>query len=304
MSNTKQCASVTRRNLLRVAAFSAAAASAQTVQKNLTPPGKGAIPVAFVISPGVVVIDYSGPWEVFQSAIVPGNDEPFHLYTVAEREGPVTGSGGLKIVAEYSFANAPRPKIIVIPAQQGGPSLEAWVKKMAPTADLTMSVCTGAFELAKTGLLDGKSATTHHSSYVRFAKSFPNVNVKRGFRFVDEGNVASAGGLTAGIDLALHVVERYFGHNAAVDTAYWMEYQGQGWMDPTGAANSEFAEIKTTSSGGNPVDPVCGMPISPDSKFVTNRNGKEYRFCQQSCKDQFDADPDAYLSARGSGKVN
>jgi len=295
MSNT-----ITRRNLLGALALSTAAASAQTLKK-LTPPAKGSIPVAIVLSPGAVVIDYSGPWEVFQDAVVPGVQNPFHLYTVAEREGPVTASAGMKVVADYSFANAPQPKIIVIPAQQGGAALEAWVKKAAPAADLTMSVCTGAFQLAKTGLLDGKSATTHHASYVQFAKAFPHVNLKRGFRFVDEGNVASAGGLTSGIDLALHVVERYFGHDAAIHTAYYMEYQGRGWLDPSGAANSEYGENKPPA--GDNLDPVCGMPVAADSKFVSKRDGKEYRFCQKSCQEQFDADPAAFTASPGSGKM-
>ena len=294
--------SLTRRNLLGAVALTAAAASAQTGLKKLTPPPKGSIPVAFVISPGAVVIDFTGPWEVFQDAVVPGVQNPFHLYTVAEREGPVTASAGMKLVAGYSFANAPQPKIVVIPAQQGGAALETWIKKVAPLADLTMSVCTGAFHLAKTGLLDGKSATTHHASYVQFAKAFPQVNLKRGFRFVDEGNVASAGGLTSGIDLALHVVERYFGREAAVSTAYYMEYQGRGWMDSSGAANAEYAEAKPPA-GNYPVDPVCGMPVAADSKFVAKRDGHEYRFCQKSCQDQFDADPAAFVTAPGSGKM-
>lgn len=293
---------MTRRDWLTAAALTGAAAYAQNGAQKLTPPPKGSIPVAFVISPGAVVIDYSGPWEVFQDAVVPGRNDPFQLYTVAAKAGPVRGSAGLKIVADYSFADAPQPKIIVIPAQQGGDEMQAWLKRVAPSAELTMSVCTGAFHLARTGLLDGKSATTHHASYVRFAKTFPQVNLKRGFRFVDEGNIASAGGLTSGIDLALHVVERYFGRDAAVNTAYYMEYQGRGWMDASGAANAEYAEMKPPT-GANPADPVCGMPVTTSSKFFTKRDGHTYYFCQQSCKEQFDADPEQFVAAPGSGKM-
>jgi YHS domain-containing protein/putative intracellular protease/amidase len=292
---------MTRRDLLTTAALTAMA-SAQNAAKRLTPPPNGSIPVAIVVSPGAVVIDYSGPWEVFQDTVVPGRQSPFRLYTVAEQAGPITASAGMKIIADYSFANAPQPKIIVIPAQQGGDAMQAWLKRVAPNADLTMSVCTGAFHLARTGLLNGKSATTHHASYVQFAKSYPQVNLKRGFRFVDEGNVASAGGLTSGIDLALHVVERYFGHDAAVNTAYYMEYQGHGWMDATGAANSEYAEVKPPA-GSDPADPVCGMPVTANSKFVSKKGGHTYYFCQQSCKDQFDADPESFAAAPGSGKM-
>ena len=150
---------LTRRSLLFTAAGTAA--FAQTTRQVKTP-----IPVAFVISPGAVVIDYTGPWEVFQDAVVPGHARPFSLYTVAERVEPIPTSGGMKVVPNYSFADAPQPKIIVIPAQQGGAAVQAWLLRAAPVADLTMSVCTGALHLAKTGLLDGKSATTHHSAYV------------------------------------------------------------------------------------------------------------------------------------------
>jgi len=286
---------MTRRTLIFGTAT--AAAGAAFAQTN----NKGPIPVAIVLSPGAVVIDYTGPWEVFQDAVVPGHTRPFSLYTVAERVEPIITSGGLKVVPDYSFANAPRPKIIIIPAQMGGTAVEAWLRSAAAQADLTMSVCTGALQLAKTGLLDGKSAATHHSSYRQFEKDFPKVNLKRGFRFVDEGKVASAGGLTSGIDLALHVVERYYGRDAAANTAYYMEYQGKGWMDATGAANSEYAEDHEPSGGG-PKDIVCGMPVSKDTRFTTVRDGKTFLFCQQDCKDQFDKDPGLFLDARRSGK--
>ena len=95
-----------------------------------------------------------------------------------------------------------------------------------------MSVCTGAFLLAKTGLLNGKSATTYHGAFGRFAMQFPDVQLKRGARFVENGNLATAGGLSSGIDLALRVVERYYGREVARKTAYNMEYQGEGWMNP------------------------------------------------------------------------
>ena len=93
-----------------------------------------------------------------------------------------------------------------------------------------MSVCTGAFQLAKAGLLAGKSATTHHDFIDRLAKQFPDVDVKRGLRFVEGEKISTAGGLTSGIDLALRVVERYFGREIAQKTAAYMEYQSQGWM--------------------------------------------------------------------------
>jgi transcriptional regulator GlxA family with amidase domain len=99
-----------------------------------------------------------------------------------------------------------------------------WLREVARRADLLMSVCTGAFVLAQTGLLDGRTATTHHQSYDALASEFPKVRVVRGRRFVEHDHIASAGGLTSGIDLALRVVERYLGRPAANATTGYMEY--------------------------------------------------------------------------------
>ena len=202
----------------------------------LTPPEKGKIPVAFAISEGVTVIDFAGPWEVFQDVHVSGRgkdmDEqmPFELFTVAEKIEPLTGSGGLKLVPDYTFDTAPQAKVIVVPAQRGSSSLHAWLRKVTPTTDVTMSVCTGAFQLGKAGLLTGKSATTHHDFFEQFEKAFPDVSLKRGLRFVENEKISTAGGLSSGIDLALRVVDRYFGRDVAQATATYMEYQSKGWI--------------------------------------------------------------------------
>jgi putative intracellular protease/amidase len=201
----------------------------------LTPPKNGTIPVAYPLSAGAVEVDFTGPWGVFGSVMVPGKDMvmPFHQYTVAESRASLRTDSGLTVVPDYTFETAPQPKIIVIPAQGTTPEgMLPWVRKASAGTDVTMSVCVGAFTLAKTGLLDGKSATTHHSTYKRFADQFPKVHLVRGVRFVDEGNVATAGGLTCGSDLAMHIVERYFGRKLAEDTAYYLEYQSAGWKDP------------------------------------------------------------------------
>jgi transcriptional regulator GlxA family with amidase domain len=115
--------------------------------------------------------------------------------------------------------------VVVIPAHSSTARTVAWLRKVAPDAHLLMSVCTGAFVLAKTGLLDGKTATTHHQFYGEFASSFPKVGLLRGRRFVEHDRVATAGGLTSGVDLALRVVERYLGRPAADATARYMEYR-------------------------------------------------------------------------------
>jgi transcriptional regulator GlxA family with amidase domain len=91
-------------------------------------------------------------------------------------------------------------------------------------------VCVGAFLLASTGLLKDRSATTHHDFYDGFASQFPDVELRRGLRFVEQGKLMTAGGLSSGIDAALRIVERYFGRDVAGYTATYMEYQGTDWI--------------------------------------------------------------------------
>ncbi len=262
----------------------------------LRPPAEGSLPVAFLISRGAVVIDFCGPWEVFESATIPGRkDAAFHLYTVAETTSPVTASGGLKIVPNFSFETAPAPKIIVIPAQdEPSEATLKWIRAATQGTDVTMSVCTGAFVLAKTGLLSGKSATTHHNAYADLAMQFPDIQVKRGARFVEAGNLASAGGLSSGIDLALRVVERYFGREVAAQTAYYMEYQGEGWTDPN--SNQAYRK-RLVSTAAHPLCPVCEMDVDPTTAAKSVYRGQTYYFCMTDHKVAFDATPEKFMEA-------
>jgi putative intracellular protease/amidase/YHS domain-containing protein len=262
----------------------------------LKPPAQGSIPVAFVIANGAQVIDFTGPWEVFQDVMVPARSEPpFRLYTVSESTAPIRASGGMKIVPDYTFETAPAPKVIVVPAQSEPSKVTLeWIRKSTKTTDVTMSVCTGAFVLAKTGLLSGKSATTFHGAFRTFAAQFPDIHLKRGARFVEDGNVATAGGLSSGIDLALRVVERYFGRDIAQRTAYDLEYQGQGWMDPD--SNQVYAEERV-STNEHPLCPVCGMNVDPATAPKSVFKGTIYYFCSGHDKKTFDAAPDNFVSA-------
>jgi len=187
----------------------------------------GARRVAFVIAAGFNVIDTAGPWEVFQDTMTTSAgpmEHPFELFTVAESAAPVRGTAGLTVVPTHTFESAPTPHVVVIPALGPSPALLDWVRQSARTADMVMSVCTGAFTLAATGLLDGLEATTHHDFYDRFAQRFPKVKLQRGLRYVEHEKLATAGGLTSGIDLALRVVERFHGADAATATATYMEH--------------------------------------------------------------------------------
>jgi len=156
-----------------------------------------------------------------------------------------------------------------------------------------MSVCTGSFLLAKAGLLSGKAATTHHNAYALFAADFPDVSVQRGARFVDAGNISTSGGLTSGIDLALHVVERYFGREVAQKTATALEYQGLGWTDPN--SNVAFAK-KPVSTEDHPICPVCEMEVDKKTAPKEVYRGRTYYFCSEEDKKRFDATPDRFVA--------
>ena len=266
----------------------------------LKPPAQGSIPVAFLISEGAVMIDFTGPWEVFQDVMVPGRtDHPFHLYTVSESTSPIHTSGGMKIVPEYTFENAPAPKVIVIPAQsEPSEATLEWIRKSTKSTDVTMSVCTGAFVLAKTGLLSGKAATTFHGAFVSFANEFPEIHLKRGARFVEDGNLATAGGLSSGIDLALRVVERYFGREIAQKTAYNMEYQGLGWMNPD---SNQAYSATPVSTAEHPLCVVCGMDVDPANGPKSVFKGATYYFCSDADKKTFDAAPDKFVNTDTKG---
>jgi transcriptional regulator GlxA family with amidase domain len=233
-----------RREILKMTAATAALAVTAAVRgasdsaRSLKPPSKGKILVAFLISEGAQVIDFAGPWEVFQDTQLPDPNSKtdgtstFELFTVAETTNRLRATGGLQITPDYNFHGAPQPQLIVVPAQSSPTeATKAWLRRTSEQADITMSVCTGAFVLAKAGLLSGKVATTHHDFYDKFATAFPDVKLRRGMRFVEDGKISTAGGLTSGIDLALHVVERYFGRAVAQQTASLMEYESVKWIN-------------------------------------------------------------------------
>jgi putative intracellular protease/amidase/YHS domain-containing protein len=268
---------------------------------SLKPPGQGQIPVAFVISDGAVIIDFCGPWEVFRDVNIPGRqDAPFRLYTVSDSTSPIRAGGGMKIIPDYTFANAPAPKVIVIPAQNApSEAMLEWIRRSSKNTDVTMSVCTGAFVLAKTGLLSGKSATTYHGAFGGFAMQFPDIQLKRGARFVENGNLATAGGLSSGIDLALRVVERYYGREVAQKTAYNMEYQGEGWMNPDSNQTYATAPVSTPE---HPLCMVCGMDVDPKTAPTSVFQGTTYYFCSDDDKKTFDMAPEKYVSAT-AGKI-
>ena len=200
-------------------------ATAPNLGKPLNAPAKGYVRVAFVIGPELVAIDLIGPFTVLASAVmsVPSG-QGFDVYSVAETRNAYD-LGDLFIQSRYTFDDAPKPNVIVVPQQAHSPATIEYIRRSASGADVTMSICTGAFLVAQAGLFDGGRATTHHGAYDRFARTFPNVTLIRGPRYVEDPNVSSSGGESSGIDLSLRVVERYYGRTVADSVAYGMEYR-------------------------------------------------------------------------------
>src|SRR5688500_10232415 len=162
-----------RRDCLGVALGGAAVAVFGTVVVGQALPARKRVRVAFLLGDSANVIDTAGPWEVFQDTMLDGtlmHTHPFELYTVAPTAAMLKMTGGLQVVPHYDVANAPQPNVIVVPAHQSTPESLAWLKRASAAADVTMSVCTGAFQLARAGLLAGLPATTHHDFWDKFAK--------------------------------------------------------------------------------------------------------------------------------------
>jgi transcriptional regulator GlxA family with amidase domain len=198
--------------------------------------------VAFVVSERFNMIDFAGPWEVFgDAAIVPKGkrweegERLFTRYTVSDSTQPLKsdGSGGAMLVPAYAFADAPKPDIVVIGAQSSNsPALLSWLRKANAEGSTIMSVCIGAGKLARAGLLDNLPATTHHEHLESYREGFPKTQWLTNRRYVRSTEIIyTAGGLTSGIDLALHLVAKYFGDSVAQGTADYMEYRSDGWKD-------------------------------------------------------------------------
>ena len=186
--------------------------------------------VAIFIFDEVEVLDFCGPFEVFSVTGRRQSLQPFNVYTVAKEKKPVLARNALSINPHYSFADCPRPDILLIPGGYGTrqeihkADVLEWVRESSRTADLLLSVCTGSLVLAKAGLLEGLTATTHHLALSEFQQLAPNTTLDAGKRFVDNGAVITSAGISAGIDMALHVVGKLLGKEQAKETAQYMEY--------------------------------------------------------------------------------
>ncbi len=192
--------------------------------------------VGILIFEDVEVLDFCGPFEVFSITTSEGQSgDESQLYVVhifAETRELVRCRNGLLVQPHHSIHEHPALDIVVVPGGRGtrrersNPHILDWIKVQHEQVDLMTSVCTGAFLLAANGLLDGKSATTHWASIDWLRDNHPAITVRDDQRFVDEGGIITSAGVSAGIDMALHVVERMHGPGVARQSARHMEYDG------------------------------------------------------------------------------
>lgn len=186
--------------------------------------------VGILIFPEVELLDFCGPYEAFTAASLDG-ERCFNTFTVAESLEPVAANAGLRTLPDFTLNTAPAIDVLVVPGGRGtrreidNTVLIDWIATIAGSATLTTSVCTGSFLLAQAGLMEGGKATTHWGSIERMREMFPSIEVQENVRWVDDGAVVSSAGVSAGIDMSLHVIERLAGRAAAENSARLMEYE-------------------------------------------------------------------------------
>lgn len=195
------------------------------------------VTVAILIFNGAEIIDFAGPWEVFGTA-------GFLVHTVAEKLEPHTMVFGQKVMPDYTFENSPKADVLLVPGGGYGKVIQdrrliQWIQDKSKDVRYVMSVCTGAFLLAKAGLLDGLSATTTYGMEEELAKSGANIKVVYPRRFVDAGKIITTAGLSSGIDGALHLVSKMVGKGEAQSAALGMEYR---WSDDTEYSRAAMAD--------------------------------------------------------------
>lgn len=191
--------------------------------------------VAIFVFPQVEVLDFAGPFEVFSTAArvaareAPDAPPPCRVFTVSAAPGPVVARGGLTIQSDWHFTNHPPANLLIIPggvvdAEVDNPVVLEWIRRSSATAKLTASVCTGAFLLAGAGILRRGRVTTHWEDVDELAARFPELEVVNDCRWADQGRYLTSAGISAGIDMSLHLVERRFGRELAEATARQMDF--------------------------------------------------------------------------------
>jgi transcriptional regulator GlxA family with amidase domain len=184
--------------------------------------------VGVLLFPEFELLDVFGPLEAFGQA-----KDWFRIVTVAEKAGPVTSAQGPRAVADHGFVDCPPLDILLVPGGMGtrrevdNATLVDWIAARARSAETTTSVCTGAALLARAGVLDGRRATSNKRAFAWVAEQGPKVHWVRQARWVDDGSVVTSSGVSAGIDMTLHLIGRIAGPGVRDDIATRMEYEAR-----------------------------------------------------------------------------
>ncbi len=197
------------------------------------------IRVGILVFHDVEILDFCGPYEVLAAVRLDETrrreePSPFEVLLVAESLEPVRTKGGLRVLPDVTLETCPSLDWLIVPGGWGvrkeinNTHLVGWIAQRGQATSLTASVCTGAMLLGKAGLLNGKRATTHISTLDWMRAEFPEISVEEEYRWVDEGNIITSAGISAGIDMTLHLVERIFGSPITQATANHMEYNLPG----------------------------------------------------------------------------
>jgi transcriptional regulator GlxA family with amidase domain len=179
---------------------------------------------------GAEELDWAGPWEVLAAWAQQFPDDGVRVFTLAREEGPVTCAKGLRVLPDETWATAPPLDVLVYPGgrgtrvQLGDEAVRAWLRGIAASGALVTSVCTGSLVLADAGLLDGRPATTHWGSLELLPTLGRDLEVRPDDRFVDSGDVVTAAGVSAGIDMALHLVARLHSPERAREVRRYIQY--------------------------------------------------------------------------------
>ncbi|RPG30420.1 DJ-1/PfpI family protein [Flagellimonas sp.] len=195
----------------------------QTRSLKMNPTPKKQLRVAVFLHEGIEILDLAAPLEIFTIA-------GMNVFTVGITDQPVTSQGVLTLTPTYTIENAPKADIVVFLGGNGRRASENakitdWIKKISPETEQFVSICTGAFFLAESGLLDGKTVTTFHDAVPQLRKKVSNATVLDNTRFVDDGTIFSTAGVSAGIDGALYLVEKWMGKDVAQQVLEYTEYQ-------------------------------------------------------------------------------
>ncbi|WP_428604602.1 DJ-1/PfpI family protein [Sedimenticola sp.] len=198
--------------------------------------------VAIYIYDQAEVLDFSGPFEVFTTAarLAPKNGAP-SVFLVSELGQTVTARGNYRVIPDYGFGDCPTVDLLIVPGgvhtgELDKPSVIKWIADIAVNTTITASVCTGAFLLAEAGVIKNNPATTHWEDIPALKKAYPSLTVHENIRWVDAGRVVTSGGISAGIDMSLHLIARLYGIDLAQKTAQQMEF---AWRSSEGLQTAD-----------------------------------------------------------------